>query len=173
MIIRSKSSGRAKDFPCRVGKTVRSSGFSRLGLPRHSKAKPDRVNAELQTRNSPHSSRRLAAPTCLAEIKCRRKRLVALKHSENGSDGGSLAKAETTRNQFAALPRRSMAKAGKECKRPQRIGGASVLASRLQNPLPETGLQRNLTASVKKQNDQNQTLTKIISRSFGCCPHRN
>jgi hypothetical protein len=42
---------------------VRSSGFlvspesdeggSRLGLPRHSKTKPDRVNAELQTRNSP------------------------------------------------------------------------------------------------------------------------
>jgi hypothetical protein len=25
----------------------------------------------------------------------------------------------------------------------------------------------------KLQNDQNQNLTKIISRSFGCCPSRN
>jgi hypothetical protein len=35
------------------------------------------------------------------------------------------------------------------------------------------GNQRNLPALAKNQNDQKTYLTKIILRSFGCCPHRN
>jgi hypothetical protein len=37
----------------------------------------------------------------------------------------------------------------------------------------QNGNQRNLLVLAKNQNDQKAYLTKIILRSFGCCPQRN